>query len=266
MNRPLRPHRELRRQVANRKQVSLMKTKTIVIASLWILAGGCGTSSRGPSVDGETRLDRASDSANAAPLSISLDGKASEWQGVDPVWEEGGASGTGDLPGSVDIQQVHFRNDEDFLYVFLRTSPTVQKRFADTGSSGELCDVFFDTDNDSATGCTDVDGFDYGKINGYDFRLWVPLGVQSGSEGSLPFVSYELQPADASGRFMFNAVIASQSVDSNALIQHGEEGVEMAIPLEPLGVKPGSTIRLLFKESVDPFDKQRYNEGTYIVQ
>ena len=176
-------------------------SQMLALALLSPLIGGCGTSTTVPLTDGGSSADPAAERGNGGLLSISVDGKASEWQGVDPVWEEGGAAGPGDFPGSIDIQQVYFSNDQDLLHVFLRVSPTVQERFADRGSSGELCDIFFDTDNDQATGCKDVDGFDYGKINGYEFRLWVPLGVQSSSEASQPFVSYELQPVDTSGQF-----------------------------------------------------------------
>lgn len=241
-------------------------SRMMALATLCVLVAGCGTSSTAPLADGGSSGAHAPESGIAGALPISVDGEASEWQDVDPVWEEGGAPGSGDFPDSIDIQQVYFSNDEAFLHVFLRASTTVQERFEDIGSSGELCDIFFDTDNNSATGCKDVDGFDYGKINGYEFRLWVPLGVQSGNEGIQPFVSYELMPTDESGQFMFDSVAASQSLEPNGLIQHGGEGVEMSIPLKSLGVKAGSTIRLLFKESVDPFDKQRYNEGTYTLQ
>jgi len=240
--------------------------RVTVVFSLWLLVTGCGTSNNAPLDTAGSSGKETPEPANANLVSISVDGKASDWQNVQPVWEEGGAAGAGDFPDSIDVQQVYFCNDEAFLHVFLRVSPTIQTHFDDTAVGGELCDIFLDTDDDSATGCKDVDGFGYGKINGYDFKLWVPVGVSSSSDGIQPLVSYDLRRPDASGQFMHESVAASRSLEPDALIQHDTEGVEMSIPLKSLDVKAGSTIRLLFKESADPFDKKRYTEGTYVVQ
>ena len=211
--------------------MSLVSRMTVMI-SLWLTVTGCGTS---PVDSDGSEEHRTPEPAKANLVSISVDGLASDWQGVRPVWEEGGAPGAGDFPDSIDIQQVYFSNDETFLHIFLRISPTIQKRFDDSANSGELCDIFIDTDNDSTTGCKDVDGFEYGKINGYEFKLWVPVGVRASNEETQPLVSYDLKPADANGQFTFESVAASKSLEPDALIQHGDEGVEMSIPPQIAG-------------------------------
>lgn len=204
---------------------------------------------------------------NYDKLTKTIDGNASDWQDVEPVWEEGGAAGVGNNENGVDIKQVYFDNDEHFLYVFFRTTPTVQARFDKKPSSGYLGDIYFDTDNDPSTGCKGVSGHDYGDIDGYEFRLWVPLGIRSGSSGEQPFVNYRLRTVDeADGGFALSAIASSKSLDQQPLIAHGEEGVELAVPMKPMDLEPGANVRLLLMEAVTMFDKERYSEGSYSVK
>jgi hypothetical protein len=69
----------------------------MALATLSVLVSGCGTSGTAPLADGGSSGAHAPESGIAGPLSISVDGEASEWQDVVPVWEEGGAPGPGDL-------------------------------------------------------------------------------------------------------------------------------------------------------------------------
>ncbi|MDA1050410.1 MAG: hypothetical protein O3C40_08000 [Planctomycetota bacterium] len=237
------------------------------------IAGGCGKTATSPSqaeqkqTPAGARQPLGTTGGDTASITVTLDGEANEWLGTPPVWEEAGAAGPGPFESDIDIKQVYMVNDKEHLYVCLRTNPSLQARYARAPGGGELCDLYFDTDNDAQTGCKDVDGFDFGQINGYEMKAWIPVGVYSGTDGDGPFVTYALLRADKNGDFTLSAPVESQSSqDPGALIAHGEDGVEMAIPLEVLGVDAGATVRLLLKEAADPFAKERYSEGTYTLR
>lgn len=241
---------------------------TVLLIS--IIAGGCGTRVQSP---GEKKQATAVASqppgitVGNSSNNVTLDGKADGWEGVPPVWEEAGAAGQGPFESGIDIKQVYLVNDAHHLYVFFRTTPSLRARYEKSPESGELCDLYFDTDNDAGTGCKDVDGFDFGKINGYELKAWIPVGIYTGTDGAEPFVTYDLLGADENGNFALSASVESQSSrEPDALIAHGDDGVEMAIPLERLGVDVGATIRVLLKEAADPFAKERYSEGVYTLR
>lgn len=237
-----------------------------------LMAGGCRTKAPLSSeVEEQTATAVASQppggSDAAAPKETKLDGMADKWEGVQPVWEEAGAAGRGPFASGIDIKQVYMVNDADRLYVYFRTTPSLRARYESSPESGELCDLYFDTDNDAETGCQDVDGFDFGKIRGYEIKAWIPVGVDSRTDGAGPFVAYDLLRADEDGDFALSAPIDSQSSqEPDALIAHSDTGVEIAIPLKLLGVEAGATVRLLLKESADPFAKERYSEGTVTLR
>jgi hypothetical protein len=208
-----------------------------------------------------------SENATDALIEVVLDGVVDEWHGVAPIWYEAGVVGQGPSKSGIDIYHVYMTNDSENLYLFFCTRISLQARYDNTPTSGELCDLYFDTDNDPRTGCQDVDGFDFGKISGYELKAWIPVGVYSKATEQGPYISYDLLRANGDGEFVMGTSLHSESSqDAGALITHGSDGVEMAIPLESLGAEPGSAIRLLIKEAVDPFAKERYSAGSYTLR
>ena len=195
---------------------------------------------------------------------FTIDGLGEDWSGVEPVWAEAGAVGRGKFGDGIDIKNVMMQNDENYLYIFLQCSPSIDKRFEVTKTSGHLCDIYFNTDNDKSTGCSKVEAFEYGKIDGYEFKLWVPVGIAAGVGGQTCFVSYDLITPDEKGKFGFDSV-ASQSSEASGFIQHGADGVEICLPLDKLKLK-SKTFGLLFQETADPFSAESFSEGSYTVK
>ncbi len=228
----------------------------IVLAVSVLLVIGCRDS------------DSTTGSGYSKPSSkIKIDGCVDDWADIAPLWAEAGAPGRGKFERSIDLKQVYLTNDTDYLYVFICCSPTVRKRYDANPVSGNLGYMYFDTDNDSATGCKGVDGFDYGKIDGYEVRAWLPLGVFLGTGGSGPFALCELRGVGADGSFSKGKQLYDhKSNDPDALIAHGKDGVEFAVPLEVLGVKLGRTVRVLLHEDAHVFEKAGFSEGVVTLK
>ena len=167
----------------------------------------------------------------------------------------------------MDIRQTYVTNDEIYLYLFLRISPSPRQRNEGNASTGSIGDLYLDTDNDSRTGCRDVIGWDYGKINGYEFKSSFSLGVFQRGEESGWFVSCTVTKVDPNhGRFVFDRAFEAGSHEPESLIAEGPDGVEVAIPLSALNVNPGDTLRLLMHEKTHGFsDKELFSEGSYTV-
>ena len=197
---------------------------------------------------------------------IKLDGRAGDWAGIEPLWAEAGMPGSGSSGSALDIKQVYFTNDSKYLYVFLRTTPSVQERYDEKQASGNLCDIYLDTDNDAATGCKRVEGLDYGDISGYECKIWIPLGVYMGLGGSGPYVSYDLGTPGEDGTFSGDSVMEQSSTEEGALIAHGTDGVELAVPLAKINMRSGMTARVLLAESAHVFDKEGKSEGTVTIK
>jgi hypothetical protein len=190
---------------------------------------------------------------------ITVNGDGGDWSGIEPLWQEAGGTGRGQFGDGIDVKQVRFSKDDEKLYVFLHCSPSVAERFAAKATSDELCDIYIDTDGDPSTGCMDVLGFEYGTISGYELKLWVPLGVRKATgEPESPFVACTIVKAQA-GEFELGGK-DYDSANDPSVISHGADGVELALPLEELGLTSGR-LRVLISESTHTFDKIGYSEG-----
>ncbi len=206
-----------------------------------------------------------------APLAswIKLDGSADDWADKTPLIQEAGAPGRGDF-NEIDVKEVYFANDQNYLYVFLRCSPSVQERFAEKQRSGTLCNLYFDVDNDLTTGCRNAVGFDYGKISGYEAKLLIYLGVQMKvnlwtRQAKMTFyVAYDAFGLDSNDGFSSESAVGGrlwEIYDEHWPIKDGPDGVELAVPLTDLGLKPDQVVRLLLAESAHIFDKEGYTSA-----
>lgn len=231
-----------------------MRTVRIGVVVAALLVGVCGCRKPGAPAPPSTK--------------VKIDGVASEWGDAEPLWVESGLQGRGDFDG-LDIKQAYFCSDAEYLYAFFCATPTVQERFNERPQSGGFCDLYFDTDNDSATGCSDVIGFKYGKISGYEIKLSVQLGqgLDLGSRQPFPFVVYTVQTFNGSGQSPPDgAQFTQDSHQEGALIAHGQDGIELAVPLKELGLRGGISVRVLLCEQSHVFEKGGYSEGVLILQ
>lgn len=190
---------------------------------------------------------------------ITVNGEGGDWSGIEPLWQEAGGTGRGSFGTGIDVKQVRFAKDDEKLYVFLHCSPSVAVRSAAKATSGELCNIYLDTDGDPATGCSEVQAFEYGTISGYEVKLWVPLGVRKATgEPESPYVACTITKAQA-GKFKLDG-IDYDSANDPSVVNHGAGGVELALPLAQLGLTSGR-LRVLISESTHSFDKIGYSEG-----
>jgi hypothetical protein len=195
-------------------------------------------------------------SSGAPATSIKLDGSIDKWHSRTPAWD-GGLAAADQTPFDVHIMKVYFYNDSHYFYAFIQCSPTIQERSKVSQMSGVVGQIFVDGDDNPDTGCPTMGGDDP-KYRGYKIRVWLPIGIYVGMSGSGTFVSYDLYRFsgdhldDNNG---FNAEIAGSNQNSNvsgSLIADGKDGVEMAIPMEMLGLKPGGKARIMIQEGWDP--------------
>lgn len=192
--------------------------------------------------------------SNGPATTIKLDGTVDKWLKKTPVWDNGPVPA--DIsPRDIHIMKVFFDNDSHYFYAFIQCSPTVQDRYKVTQFSGAIGQLYFDADNNPETGGPSLMGDSNPKARGYKIKVYLPLGVFSGTSGGGAFASYEIYRFtgqnldDNSG---FNAKIPNSDQDDmhpNTLIADGKDGVEVAIPLEMLGMKPGAMARIMIQEA-----------------
>lgn len=186
--------------------------------------------------------------APATPLLFALDGKADDWAGIEPFWADGGAPGPGPFEFSIDIKQVYFKNDAQYLYVFMRISPTIEERFKVSPSGGIIGDLFLDTDNNPQTGANSAEGRESDLYKGYEVRAYLPVGVISSSDTSDPYVGYEIYNHEG-GFYGMNVVVRQDTMmGDGVLIAHGPDGVEFALSLEAMKLVAPSTFRVMLSE------------------
>lgn len=230
------------------------------LSSLVILSFGvCAKSNK---VD-ESEIRPQENAPSGPTLLFTLDGSIKDWNGIEPLWNEGGAEGRGVSEHNVDIKQVYFKNDDQYLYVFMRCTPTIAERYKITPYSDIMGDLYFDIDNDPATGSGKLFALDELKgeeYKGYEVRVWIPIGVMSSSKGKTPCVAYEIRSLD-NAEFSHMSDFTQNSFSSRALIAHGKDGIEFALPLDKLGLQSPKTIRVLLREQSHFSQKEGYTIG-----
>jgi hypothetical protein len=220
--------------------------------------------SRSKKVD-ESEIRPIENAPSGTPLLFTLDGSIKDWSGIEPIWNEGGAEGRGAFEHYIDIKQVYFNNDDRYLYVFMRFTPTIAERYKIHPYSGDIGDLYFDIDNDPSTGSGKVfesDKFKGEKYRGYEVKVWIPIGVFSSSGRSTPYASYEIRLLENEG-FSVHGIYAQKSFDEDDLIAHGPDGIELALPLDKLGINTPTTIRVLLKETSHFSEEEGYSVGSF---
>lgn len=182
---------------------------------------------------------------------FEVDGEAKDWSGIEPFVQEAGIDGRSN-EHYLDVKEVVLSNDSNYLYVFLRCDPSIEEWFSIIGTSRGICDLLFDTDNRSDTGCDFTFGFNDRLAKGYEIKTWIMLELHTdiGTSTESYTVSYELFRPEQDGTFALNRVRGTHQSSHRfgSLILDGTDGVEMAIPLKKLGVKANQTVRVLLIE------------------
>jgi hypothetical protein len=189
---------------------------------------------------------------------FKLDGDFEDWGEIEPLWDEGGAEGHGALETNIDIKQVYLKNDDQYLYVFMKISPTLVERFQTEESTGIVGDLYFDTDNDPSTGGTYILMWDTEKYKGYEVRVWIPLGYQTWSGETTKYVGYEFYMAKGES-FSGLGTYRQDTTREGSLIAHGPDGIEMALPMDKLGIQIPSTVRVLLAEFCNNGEEEGYD-------
>jgi hypothetical protein len=139
-----------------------------------------------------------------------------------------------------------YDNDAGYLYLFFRFQPSVtepyQDQFAEVplgaslGSASQLLEIEIGPKTATAGAASDEDP----RSN------VAKIAVGLGSEGFDAGVNYTLSRWDPAKKQFSREVRKEDSSRSYALIAHGRDGIEIALPLRDLGVAPGQTIELAF--------------------
>lgn len=197
----------------------------------------------------------------ASQFLVTLDGKIQDWAGTEPLWNEGGMAGRGAFESNIDIQQVYFKNDSQYLYAFMRISPTIEDRFKKSPTGGIIGDLFLDLDNNPNTGSNAFEGREEEKYKGYEARVHLPVGVITSEGKSSPFLGYEVYRHEG-GFYGINTVDRQDTMSEGALISHGPDGIEFAVRLDILKLALPTTIRVMLAEQ-SHFGKE---EGYSVAQ
>jgi hypothetical protein len=183
------------------------------------------------------------DAAPQRQLLFTLDGEAKDWSGIEPFWAEGGMEGQGPIKSHIEIKQVYFKNDAQYLYVFMRISPTIEERFKTSPTGGIIGNLFLDLDNNAKTGANAAEGRESELYKGYEIRVYIPVGVYTISGKSIPTVGYEVYTHEG-GFYGINVVDRQDSMDKGSLIAHGPDGIEFAIKLKALKLTAPANVRV----------------------
>ena len=169
---------------------------------LVLLVAGCGDNESSDTSGGKEETSKAkttSSNPQSIPLSITLDGIATDWSGVLPLLEEVGIAGASKSPGSIDIQNVYFANDAEDLYVFIRCVPRLPDRVnRPVAPPKRFLQIFIDTDNDPRTGCRRQLLFSHNAIDGYDVMVSLNAPVYVFDQQT--YVAYTLKRPDDRGK------------------------------------------------------------------
>ena len=217
-----------------------------------LVVAGCDK--KNTSVSAQANGGGAPANPTPAATTIQVDGSIDKWLTKTPAWDNGPAPAD-QSPQDIHIGKVFFDNDEHYLYVFLQCSPTIADRYKLTQDSGDIGGIFFDPDNNPDTGSPPESSGASPDARGYKTKLYLSIGVFAGTSGGGTFVGYDMfrftgQHLDDNNGF--NAEIPDAyetSMHPNQQIAAGKDGVEMAIPLDVLGLKPGTTARIMIEPS-----------------
>lgn len=201
-------------------------------------------------------------------LTPRVDGVADDWVKVSTVLSEEHKAGK--LPENTGfaIQNVSIACDKKYLYFLLLCNPSIKEYWPTRPENREdLFDLFLDTDSDPGSG-GDVHFDPHANQPGYDVRLAVQFARYGGLPKDKPVVHFRVyDPLGGQAwrtRTLMEDKVPISSLDSfedapdanetgqpkppvqeYALIAHGSDGIELAVPLNVLDMRPETRIRAL---------------------
>ena len=198
---------------------------------------------------------------------IRIDGLDKDWSGIDALIDEVGLPSEGGS-GGFDVKKLYLAYDEQNLYFLITMDKGVDEYLAQKQSSGCIGDIYLDTDNKSDTGCINKMMFAYGNITGYDYKIWIPTssGIMRAGK-KYPSVTCEVyRPNKQRNSFFGFAIYEHRSSEDNSKIQFSGKNVEFLIPLETLNVKKGITVKAVFAESANQFNKNGNTPFSFVLK
>jgi hypothetical protein len=211
---------------------------------------------------------RKSDDNTARPATTYvIDGSSADWSKYktvrrSPDDEQAGRWVVKDralMASLFTITECLYSTDRNYLYLFLRFQPSVRARYQGSGPTnevrtlGKIANLYFDLDADSRTGAT-TSTFDSQRA-GSEMKLGVTAGsYMARSQTSTPIfgasVGYHLSTWDSATKQFRTTGTQESSGKDHALISPGEEGVELALPLDLLGSRKMNTFTVAVEEDI----------------
>ena len=157
------------------------------------------------------------------------------------------------------ITECLYSTDRNYLYLFLRFQPSVRARYQVGGPTnevrtlGNIAYLYFDLDGDSGTGAS-ASKFDSQRA-GSEMKVDVGAGSYAARSqtSTLTFgasVGYHLSTWDSAAKQFRTTGTQESSRKDQPLINHGEEGVELAIPLDLLASRKMNTFKVAVGEDM----------------
>jgi len=191
---------------------------------------------------------------------VNLDGSHQDWRGIKPLWNEVGVDGRGAFEHNIDIKQTYFMNDERYLYVFMRCTPSIIERFKISSTRDIIGNLYFDIDNNSGSGSRNVANFKSEKFKGYELRVLLLIGGDASSSSNVPAVEYQIGLIKKEESAIY-WIFRQNSQNKGSLIAHGPDGIEFALPLNKLRLKAPATVRVLLAEQAHLSKDEDYSVG-----
>jgi len=209
-----------------------------------------------------------------ASSKIIVDGLINDWRDLDPIWSEAGAVGRGPME-MVDIRRVFMAHDRRMFYVFLECEPPLDKYFAQKEAPVALGDLYFDNDHDPSTG-TKAESSD---LRGYDIKAQVYSQMNLFKDKpALHLFHYILMGSGQDGRFGYKDWIKGghraerdeehegEHEGWSPAIRYGPNGVELAIDMQLLKIRPGQKLRILLREGAQLGHPEVYSYASVVIQ
>jgi hypothetical protein len=206
----------------------------------------------------EDELDefRSNNAYQHPETTLNIDGSAADWKIYKTAWKviDSGSSNDDLVNQMFHIVELDYCNDSNFLYLFFRFKPTMQERSDQLKKSqkfGTLGNIAFLYLGSQHTNGSQLQRRQFGDG---DLQISVLAGmrvhVSSKTNSSSAEVSYSIDEWDKLDRRFGHNLMRSTSGEKKPLINHGEDGVEMAIPLSEIKKTNGMNMEMICEEDL----------------